>query len=53
MFGKFGTVGLEFSEEKWLSKILLVVEHLAVFKRSEDLLRSVKNGMWTGFDWKS
>lgn len=51
MFGKSGTVGLEFSEEKLLSKILLV-EHLAVFKRSEDLflITSLKNGMWTRFD---
>lgn len=46
MFGKFGAVGLEFSKEKWLSKIL-PLEHSAVFKRSDDLLTSVKNGMWT------
>ena len=51
MFGKFGAVGLEFSKEKWLSKILSPLEHSAVFKRSEDLLRSVKK--WKcgrGFD---
>lgn len=39
IFGKFGTIGLEFSKQKWLSKILSV-EHLAVFK---DLIRHLES----------